>query len=291
MSRPTFLIIGAMKGGTTSLHGYLDAHPQVQMSSVKETNFFSGPPDGNPYAKGAERISRLDDYERLFDPAVAVRGEASPSYTMYPRRKGVPERIAEVVPEAKFIYLVRDPIERLLSHYHHSLSVDGRDQPLREALGDFRDPDCPFTCPGFYAAQLDRYLGHFSQERILVLDQADLSRRRGETLREVFAFLEVDESFVSPQFEQEMNAGRDLRTHSRAVVVMRQARTRVGPLWRALPPGARRRVRGSVHRIAGKPLEPPTMDDGLRAELRELYAADAARLRKLTGKEFAGWSV
>jgi hypothetical protein len=291
MSRPTFLIIGAMKGGTTSLHGYLDAHPQVQMSAVKETNFFSGPSDGKPYARGAERISRLDDYERLFDPDVAVRGEASPSYTMYPRRKGVPERIAEVVPDARLIYLVRDPIDRLLSHYHHSLSVDGRQQPLREAIGDYRDPDCPFTCPGFYAAQLDRYLPYFPQERILVIDQADLRERREATLREVFGFLAVDESFVSPQFEQEMNAGRDLRTHSSAVVLLRQARTRVGPLWRSLPSGARRSIRGTVHRIAGRPLEPPSMDEGLRAELEELYADDVARLRALTGRPFAGWSI
>jgi hypothetical protein len=291
MSRPTFVIIGAMKGGTTSLHGYLDAHPQIQMSAVKETNFFSGPPDGKPYTKGTERISRLDDYERLFDPDVAVRGEASPSYTMYPRRTGVPERMAQVVPDAKFIYLVRDPIERLLSHYHHSLSVDGRELPLREALGDYRDPECPFTCPGFYAAQLDRYLGIFPEERVLVIDQADLLRRREETLCEVFGFLDVEESFVSPQFGQEMNAGRDLRTHSSAVVFLRQVRTRVGPLWRSLPSGARRRIRTSVHQLAGQPLKQPSVDEGLRAELRELYADDVARLRALTGQPFAGWSV
>ena len=291
MSRPTFLIIGAMKGGTTSLHGYLDEHPQIQMTAVKETNFFAGPPSGKPYAKGAERVSRLDEYERLFDPAVSVRGEASPSYTMYPRRKGVPERIEEVVPEAKFIYLVRDPIDRLLSHYHHSLSVDGRRQSLREALGDYRDPECPFTCPGFYASQLDRYLRHFPQERILVVDQTDLRERRAATLREVFGFLAVEESFVSPQFEREMNAGRDLRTHSSAVVLLRRARTRVGPLWRSLPVGVRRSIRASVHRLAGRPLEPPSLDEALRAELQELYADDAARLRTLTGKPFASWSV
>jgi hypothetical protein len=291
MTRPTFLIIGAMKGGTTSLHSYLDEHPEIQMTAVKETNFFSGPPEGNPYADGAERIGRLDDYERLFDPAVAVRGEASPSYTMYPRRQRVPERIKEIVPEARFVYVVRDPVERLVSHYHHSLSVDGRRQSLREALGDYSDTSCPLTIPGFYAAQLERYLVHFPPERFLVVDQADLRQRRAATLREIFAFLAVDESFVSPHFEREMNAGRDLRTHSNAVVLLRRARTRVGPLWRSLPVGMRRSIRSSVHRVAGRPLETPTLDDGLRVELQELYVEDVTRLRELTGKPFSSWSV
>jgi hypothetical protein len=291
MARPTFLIIGAMKGGTTSLHGYLDEHPQVQMSAVKETNFFAGEPDGNRYSPGAERIKDLGAYERLFDPAVPVRGEASPSYTMHPRRRQVPERIKATLPEAKFVYAVRDPVERLLSHYHHSLSVDGRSEPLREALGDLDDPASPFTCPGFYAAQLERYLAHFPAERFLVIDQADLRDERAATLARVFAFLGVDPSFRSPRFEQELNTGRELRTHSPAVTAMRHLRSGVGPLWRRLPAPARRRVRASVHRLSGRPLEAPSLDPGLRAELEALYAPDAARLRELTGLRFPGWSV
>lgn len=291
MTRPTFLIVGAMKGGTTSLHSYLGEHPQIQMTAIKETNFFSGPPQGNPYAEGAERVESLRDYEQLFDPAVEVRGEASPSYTMYPRRQGVPERIRGVVPDAKFIYVVRDPVDRLLSHYHHSLSVDGESHSLRDALGDFSDPSCPFTCPGFYAAQLDRYLAHFPLERILVVDQADLLERRETTLREIFAFLSVDQSFVSPRFGEEMNRGEELRTHSRAFVALRRVRTRLSPLWWALPDGLRRSIRSSLQRAVARPLDAPTLDEKLRSDLRELYAEDASRLRRLTGKSFPTWSV
>jgi hypothetical protein len=290
-SLPTFLIIGAMKCGTTSLHDYLGEHPQIQMSAVKETNFFSGPPEGNPYTKGSERTERLEDYERLFDPAIGVRGEASPSYTAFPRRQGVPERIKEIVPDAKFVYLVRDPVERLLSHYHHSLSVDGERQSLREALGDFSDPECPFTCPGFYAAQLDRYLSHFDKERILVVDQADLLLDRQATLREIFAFLEVEPSFVSPRFDEELNMGKELRGYSRTVVLLRRAKTRVAPLWRTLPLDLRRRLRSSVQRLAAPPIEKTTLDPELRKDLQELYVEDARRLRQLTGKTLPSWSV
>jgi Sulfotransferase domain len=292
MTRPTFLIIGAMKGGTTSLHSYLGEHPQVQMAAIKETNFFAGPPpDGEPYPPGAERIEQLRDYEALFDPSIEVRGEASPTYTTYPRRKGVPERIKDLVANAKIVYIVRDPVDRVASHYHHRLSVDGETRPLREALGDFSDPYCPLTCPGLYAAQLERYLPHFPQDDILVVDQADLLGQRRATLREIFAFLAVDESFDSPRFDDEMNTGKELRTHSSAVVALRRTRTKVAPLWWKLPEGLRRSVRSSVQRVAGKPLQAPTMDDDLRAGLREFYAEDAGRLRGLTGKAFPTWSV
>lgn len=257
MARPTFLIIGAMKGGTTSLHSYLGEHPQIQMTAIKETNFFSGPPAGNPYMGGEERIAGLPEYEALFDPTVEVRGEASPSYTMYPRRPGVPERIRELVPEAKFLYLVRDPIDRLVSHYLHSLSFDGEERPLREALEDFSDPECPFTCPGFYAAQLERYLAQFPAERMLVIDQADLRDRRAATLSEIFAFLEVDRGFVSPRFEEERNAGRDLRGYSGAYVALKRLRSHVSPAWTALPDSARSNIRSTVQRVLAPPSSGP----------------------------------
>lgn len=112
---PTFFIIGAAKAGTTSLHWYLDQHPEVGMSTIKEPNFLSGPENGIPYP--TRRITELSDYRRLFDPTYPVRGEASPSYTNSPRRRGVPERVKKLVPAARFIYLVRDPVERTISHY------------------------------------------------------------------------------------------------------------------------------------------------------------------------------
>lgn len=178
MALPTFFIIGAAKSGTTSLHRYLDQHPQIQMSLRKEPNFFSGADNGIPYTFG--RIGDLEEYEKLFDPSAAVRGESSPSYADYPRRQGVPERIKELVPEAKLIYLVRDPIERTVSHYHHRVANGGERRPLREALSDLSDPYSPCICPSRYASQLDLYLRYFSQDRILVIDQAESCSRIGD---------------------------------------------------------------------------------------------------------------
>ena len=72
-----------------------------------------------------------------------------------------------MVPEARFIYLVRDPIARTLSQYQHQVAIEGERRSLREALGDLSDPYAMYTCPSLYALQLDHYLTDFAQDRIL----------------------------------------------------------------------------------------------------------------------------
>jgi len=199
MPLPTFFIIGAPKAGTTSLHLYLDSHPEVQMSANKEPRFFAGPENGIPYAPG--RVSDLEGYESLFDSSFAVRGEASTDYAIHPRRAGVPERIGKLVPNAKFIYMVRDPIARTISHYQMRVAVLGERRSLEEALGDFADVASPYVWPSLYASQLELYLRRFPRERMLVVDQADLLADRRHTLQEIFRFLEVDETVDSSQFD------------------------------------------------------------------------------------------
>jgi hypothetical protein len=288
MSRPTFLVIGAFKCGTTSLQHYLVAHPEIQMPAMKETNFFSGPPNGVPYATGAKRIESLGEYERLFDPTVRARGEASPNYTAYPRRKGTAARIKDIVPGVKLVYLVRDPIARTVSHYHHRVSTEGERRSLRDALGRLDDPTSPYTCSSLYATQLEQYLQHFRQEQILVVDQADLLEARRDTLRQIFSFLSVDDSFSSPSFETTINTADERRTYSRFIIAVRLAQA--SPL-RFLPRTARVGARRALERAVSRPLPAPALDEDLRCRLQELYAGDVARLRALTGKEYPTWCV
>jgi hypothetical protein len=290
MPLPTFFIIGAPKCGTTSLHSYLDQHPEIGMSLMKETHFFIGPENIRNTVK---RVDDLDEYEKLFEPAFAVRGEASPSYTAYPMHKGASERIKETVPEAKFIYLVRDPIDRTMSHYMHRVALAGERRPPQEALGEALDklPDAnlPYICPSLYASQLDHYLRLFPQERILVVDQADLFANRREALREMFAFLSVDETFDSPQLDTELGASSERRVYRPGYVPFAE-RIAASPL-RLLPRNFRRSIRRSVERILWPPLETPALDDDLRGRLEDLYANEVERLRALTGKGFTTWGI
>ncbi|MGH2854662.1 MAG: sulfotransferase family protein [Solirubrobacteraceae bacterium] len=288
MALPTFFIIGAAKAGTTSLHYYLDQHPQIQMSAAKEPNFFSGPENGIPYP--IRRIGRLEDYEQLFDPTVQERGEASVGYTHHPRRQGVPERIKELVPEAKFIYLVRDPIARSISQYQHRVAYEGERNSLQEVLGDIWDPYSPCVCPSLYASQLDLYLRHFPEERLLVVDHADLLADRRAALCEIFAFLSVDDTVDSARFDDELNTSSTHRLFPARYARLRGPAAVPAPL-RRLPPGVRRSIRRSVERVLWPPLETATLTDEQRVQLQERYADEVERLRALTGKAFPTWSV
>lgn len=284
---PTFFIIGAAKAGTTSLHYYLDQHPQIQMSSIKEPHFFAGPENGIPFPP--ERIEGLEEYERLFDPAFEVRGEASPSYTNAPRRVGVPERIGELVPEAKFVYLVRDPIERTVSHHRHAVASGKERRPLGEALGEIADPHSYLACHSLYARQLELYLERFPAERVMVVDQADLLSNRDATLRGVFAFLAVDETFTSERFEDEMwtTSARRVSPPGQATFIARA----VAPRTRWIPPQVRKHTRRIYERAFWSTLETDPLRDDSRHLLREFYAEDVERLRALTGKSFPSWDV
>ena len=206
-----------------------------------------------------------------------------PQLHRVPRRTGAPERIKEVAPDAKLIYAVRDPVTRAVSQYQHHVATLNERRSLPDALReDLKDPDSLYICPGFYALQLERYLQHFPQERILVVDQADLLSNRQATLREIFAFLSVDDSFVSTGFEEEVLTAKDHRTYSKFVVMLAWLRTT--PLLK-LPRGMRVFMRRSLERVVSQPLEASTLDDDLRRQLQELYADDAKRFRELTGKD------
>jgi len=290
LTLPTFFIIGAAKAGTTSLHFYLDQHPEIQMSAEKEPNFFSGPANGMPYPVG--RVDTLDRYEQLFDSAFEVRGEASPSYTNAPRRAGVPARIAAAVPDAKFIYLVRDPIARTVSHYRHRVAAGKERRSLPEVLAglDESDPHSFYlTCQSFYAHQLQLYLERFPAERILVIDQADLLADREATLRKIFAFLAVDPEFSSESFAVELFQGGERRVYPRFFT--RFVKPVAAAPFRRLPAGFRDSVRGSVERALLATVPRPALTGPERARLERVYGSDVERLRALTGKSFPSWSV
>jgi hypothetical protein len=178
---PTFLVIGAMKAGTTALFDYLSAHPDVFMPDIKETGFFV---ERFNWRKG------LDWYESLFDGAAGAlaRGEASPAYALYPTLPGAPERIAAVVPDVRLVYLVRHPIKRITSQYLHGV-VGGRERrSLTRAV--LETPE--YIDASRYGVQLDRYLRHFDPAQLLVVRSESLRDDRAATVRRVLEFIGVD---------------------------------------------------------------------------------------------------
>src|SRR5580704_8343394 len=183
MTLPTFVVIGAMKAGTVSLRHYLDEHPDVFLGrggKFGEPNFFIAE-DNWPRGRGW--------YESLFDGAgrAAAIGECSPSYTMAPAFGGVPERMAQVVPDARLVYVVRDPIARMQSMYMHQVSAGRERRRAEVALLDDR-----YLEPSLYGFQLAVFLDHFDRSQVLVIASEVLRDRPREALSAVFDHLAVD---------------------------------------------------------------------------------------------------
>jgi Sulfotransferase domain len=277
---PNLIVIGAARCGTTSLHRYLDLHPEVAMSEEKELNFFSV---DTQWERG------VSWYERQFASGTLVRGEASPSYSAYPRTRGVPARMASVIPGARLIYLVRDPIERLFSAYRFARFVlRNETREFSEAVRDF--DASRYVVGSRYALQLEQYLAYYSREQILVLEQADLLNRRAQTMRVVFRFARVDENFAAVELSREHNPTEGLRAN-------RAGKAAIALLDRVFGPSRAAALRARVPLPLARPLlRAPSapevqLDDGLRAELKNFLGEDASRLRRLTGQRFATWSV
>lgn len=270
---PNLVIIGAMKCGTTSLNDYLALHPQIQMAAAKEINWFCG----------ENSHQSLDWYRAQFDASFAVRGEASQNYSKahYPLYQGAPQRMAALIPDAKLIYLVRDPIERYRSHV-----VENYVGETSETLTEIEDMGHVFQV-GRYAFQLRFFLDHFPIEQVLVVDSDDLQQQRFATMNRIFAFLGLD-GLNDPaifDFKVNTNASKGIPTRLQSSLAYRAAR-KLAPFDLD---GLLSRPAISRHMFPG--LEKPSMSREEIDQLCERYAADVADLRALTGLSFSGWQV
>ena len=265
---PTFVTIGAQKCGTTALHSYLARHPEISMSRPKELDFFVA---GRNWERG------LAWYEAHFDATKPARGESSPNYTAHPRLPGVPERMAELIPDAKLIFMVRDPIKRIRANWIHTYSNRRESRPMREAVLD--ESRLSYITRSRYHLQLTRFLEHYPMERILILEQEELMNDRRATLQRVFRFLGVGEDFWREGFNTPK-----LETSTR------WRRTRLGAVAaERLPLKWWRRLRN--RRPFAVPFEQPEMDPELHAELAARLRDDVAAFRELTGRRFETWSL
>jgi hypothetical protein len=194
---PDFLILGAQKAGTTALYGYLRWHPRIGGPAWKEASYFD-----RHYGRGVRW------YRGHFPIRKGARivGEASPGYLFHPL---APERVRATVPEAKLIALLRDPVDRALSHYHHEVRL-GRERLSFEAAIEaepertrgeeerlVREPgyfshawwNYTYLARGRYAEQLERWLAIFPREQMLVLPSEELAAKPGRAYARVLEFL------------------------------------------------------------------------------------------------------
>jgi sulfotransferase family protein len=279
---PDFLIIGAGKCGTTSLYSYLTSHPCVFMPSGKEPCFFSET-DVN------KRTLRW--YMSLFAECKQdqICGEASTNYTRWPHHDlDSSKLIAEALPNARFIYIMRHPVSRAYSHYQHHVR-EGLNLSLEEAL---QENSYYISC-GLYMKQINRFLRFFSRERFLFLFLDDLKKRCCETLLQVQRFLDIQECDLDKGPPPAANKGVEELIRTKIGQSFRAAPAG-GPILESIPKAWRNRWYDLFSRTpAGKLVEghylPPPMEEATREFLLETFREPNTQLAEFLHRDLSHW--
>lgn len=262
---PNFFVIGAMKAGTSSLWMYLYRHPEVFLPR-KEPNFFT-----SNWAQGR------DWYESLYAQAdgASARGDISPSYTQEPG--GAAARIASLAPDARLIYLLRNPILRIQAHYLHDVAARRERRPIDEAV----TRSTRYVAASSYASWIETYLEHFDRSQLLLVKTEDLRDRREATLDRVLAHLGLEPGWRPDNLEEEYHRTEDKRVPMPGVKLLRKL------------PGARLVAGSRLTRRFSRPIDvgTATLSADVERELRAALAVDIERVAGYMGPEFDAWDL
>ena len=272
---PDFLVIGVPKGGTTSLAAYLAAHPGVHMAWQKEVDFFQA-----HWERG------VDWYRTNFAAARPGQlvGEATPWYLAHPQ---APERMAAVVPRARLVALLRNPVDRAYSQYWWQRAHRSEARSFAAAVADeLRDPGqvprgmpVGYLAAGRYAEQLARVSAHFPREALLVRLTEDLAHDSAALVAEVCRHIGADPDVVPANVARSYNAAFEFRS-LRLFRLMQRYRA-----WRRLGLGVAGRLDAwNRRRISYAPLDP-----ALRRRLVEHFRPANAELAEWLGRDLSAW--
>lgn len=287
---PNFLVIGAAKAGTTSLHWYLSEHPAVFMTPVKDPAYFAYGVDAGgrllwgDLAMHTFPIRSLGEYEQLFAEAggAAAVGEASTTYLECPQAAA---RIRDLLPSVRILCSLRHPVDRAYSDYLMHLRRRGRRfDPVRDlsAGSEWARPDSRWMRIGRYHEQLSRYFDAFPRARICILLFDDLKRDPVGFMREAYRFLDVDPAFV-PDVETQHAAGGMPASMMLEALFMRGARS-TAKTWIPKPAATwLRRLR------ARSLLQAPRLPADVKAELTGHFRDDIVRTSELIGRSLQHW--
>lgn len=261
--RPDFIVIGAMKSATTTLHEQLARQPGIFMSHPKEPNFFS---DDAVYARG------WGWYGSLFQPAGMddLRGESSTHYTKLPTHPRTVDRMARDLPRLKLIYVMRHPIDRLVSQYVHEVTVGRIAVSLREAIEQHPE----LIDYGRYALQLQPYLDAYGPRAVLPVFFPRLVEHSQAVLERIGRFLGHEGPLHWDEELEPQNQGKARLRPSPVREALVQAPVLTTIRQRVVP----RRLSESLKGFWRARVEPPRLTPALEARLREVFDADLAQV-------------
>ncbi len=276
---PNLFVIGAMKSGTTSLHVHLNAHPDIYMSRIKEPGYF------------VEELSLdkgRDWYLGLFSGASneLYIGESSTHYTKLPTYTGVPERISRFCEKPRFIYVMRDPIDRTISHYWHSVRKEGEHRSMLAAI----KANNKYIDFSYYAMQLKPYIQRFGLESIHVLTFESLVCNPETALQSLLAWLHLDYNLLEENLNKQYNKLPEKFERASGLGILYQFRH--SSSWAALSRLTPKIVRTWGASLSAKEAarDNKSVPDVTRY-LHELQKARVNELSALLDREFPEWST
>ncbi|HEX6470840.1 MAG TPA: sulfotransferase [Streptosporangiaceae bacterium] len=300
MGLPDFLVIGAPKAGTTALHAGLNRHPDLFMSPVKEPKFFLT--DGPPPARGGpgdaqtyrEHIWRRADYEALFDGAGdgRPRGESTPFYL---HDAAAQRRIKDLIPHARLIAVLRDPVERAHSNWAHlwSAGLEPIGDPVAACAAEPERIAAGWAAfwryveLGRYGEQLRRLYELFPRDQVLVLHYRQLQYDAAATLDRICDFLGVRTGLIDTIPRENVTTHVADSPGARALQRVLRAGAVIGQYAPSSVRAVTRRPLLAVLQRERRPRQPLTCEE--RERLLPYFADDIALLQEVTGNDYSRW--
>ena len=268
-SLPHFVIIGAMKSATSSLQEQLARQPGIFMCMPKEPNFFSDP---EQYAKG------MPWYSSLFveAPAGSLRGEASTHYTKLPTYPEVVPRLKEYLPDARFVYVMRHPVDRLVSHYIHEWSTGVYHCGIEEAVNKYSE----LVDYGRYAMQLEPYFEAFGRDAVLPVFFDRILREPQAELERICHFISYpgEPTWKHDQQPDNVSSKRVRRFRGYGLLVESAPAAWIRRTF--IPQGMRDAIKAKLSMK-----KRPVLSESARAQLVAEFDIDLARLGSWLGTE------
>jgi|TARA_B110000908_G_scaffold172548_1_gene240681 hypothetical protein len=275
-------IIGAMKSGTTSLHEYLNDHPQISMSTEKEPGYF------------VDELRKDRDeewYQGLFQERENIRyfGEASTHYAKYPLYKGVANRIYQYNPEAKLIYIMRNPFNRIVSHYWHAVRTahsGGEAASISSAIKSHRD----YQDFSNYPLQLQQYYQFFQPKNIYVVTFEQLTKDTESVTREIFKWLDLHTDVKLSSIDKTFNAQPERIVGRAGLGILNKIQ--YSKVWGAISPFIPKGIKNTANNAAYITIDKEKQNQQihkLKQEMEDTFINQVRELKLLTGRDFQEW--
>ena len=269
---PNLIIVGIAKCGTSSIHDYLNLHPDISMSKIKEPGFFNN-----------SKITRISEYKKLWPNKNKIMGESSASYTEAKDFEKIPLRLKKHLGDIKIIFATRDPIERMLSHYVNFVRKKCESRNLSSALFD-KSGYNPYVELSKYYNKIVPYWEIFGSENIHVIDLEDLKINPMQEMNRIYKFLKL-EKFYSRSFLIPLNKSNKKKSDNAFTYSLKKIKNYIIPFDHPTPDI----IYNLYKRVLKTNVKKPKLTKQERLDLKSIICDDILKFIDLTSKNYS-WS-